>query len=210
MLWYHFNSTWTTHIYNHGFVFATFNDVTSWGGATTPINDIIEANLWKELTSSLSWLLDRRILQGQAHGTVCSLTVLPVRYDLTRRGTVRIWEEREGRRVEGGGGIPVQNLHCCINIKHVILGHMEKQEMEKEIENGNWKLETGNGTKEYTNHWCNVFFRDSWVVYFVITLLFYSAVILYESWALSVLLNCACDYVFSVIDSTLVATSVAI
>ena len=33
------------HTYNHGFAFATFNDVTSWGGATTPINDIIEANL---------------------------------------------------------------------------------------------------------------------------------------------------------------------
>ena len=71
---------------------------------------------------------------------------------------MRIWEEREGRRVEREGGIPVQNLHYCINIKHVILGHMEKQEMEIK-----WKLETetGNGTKECTNHWCNVFFRES-------------------------------------------------
>ena len=37
---------------------------------------------------------------------------------------MRIWEEREGGgwRVERGeGGIPVQNLHCCINIKHAIL-----------------------------------------------------------------------------------------
>ena len=47
-------------------------------------------------------------------------------------------------------------------------------------------------------------------MYFISTLLFYSAVILYESGALPVLLNCACDYVFSVIESTLVATSVAI
>ena len=70
--------------------------------------------------------------------------------------------ERGGRVERGEGGIPVQNLHYCINIKHVILGHMEKQEMEIK-----WKLETetGNGTKECTNHWYNVFFRESWVVY---------------------------------------------
>ena len=57
------------------------------------------------------------MLQGQAHGTVRSLTVLPVRYDLTRRSTVRICigagkeggerREEEGReeggRREGGG-----------------------------------------------------------------------------------------------------------
>ena len=72
----------------------------------------------KELTSLLSWWVHRRVLQGQAHRTVWSLTVLPVRYDLTRRGTVRIlgvgrknrrrdgWkkERTEGRRERGREG----------------------------------------------------------------------------------------------------------
>lgn len=54
-------------------------------------------------TSSLSWSLDRRMLQGQAHGTVCSLAVFPMRYDLTRGGTMGIWRRRERREEERGG-----------------------------------------------------------------------------------------------------------
>ena len=38
----------------------------------------------------MSWLVHRRMLQGQTHRTVRFVTVLPVRYDLTRRSTVRI------------------------------------------------------------------------------------------------------------------------
>ena len=107
----------------------------------------------KELTSSLSWPVHRRMLQWQAHRTVWSLTVLPVRNDLTRRGTVRIWEEREGGGWrEGGGGIPV---HCCINNKHAILGHMEKKWNEIMTWNRN-EMKTGNGNKERTNHYSHV------------------------------------------------------
>ena len=74
------------------------------------------------------------MLQWQAHRTVYSLTVLPVSYDLTRRSTVGIWEERERGRVEGGERrTPIQNISLAI------LGHMEKQEMKIK-----WKLETGN------------------------------------------------------------------
>ena len=51
--------------------------------------------------------------------------------------------ERRRRVERGEGGISVQNLYCCINIKHAILGHMERQEMEikwkLETETGNWK-----------------------------------------------------------------------
>ena len=62
--------------------------------------------LYKQLTCSgylLTQLVHRWMLQGQAHGTVRSHAVLPVRYDLTRGGTVRICngEERRGR-IEGG------------------------------------------------------------------------------------------------------------
>ena len=62
--------------------------------------------LYKQLTCSgylLTQLVHRGTFQGQAHGTVRSNAVLPVRYDLTRGGTVRICngEERRGR-IEGG------------------------------------------------------------------------------------------------------------
>ena len=62
--------------------------------------------LYKQLTCFgylLTQPVHRGMLQGQAHGTVRSHTVLPVRYDLTRGGTVRICngEERRGR-IEGG------------------------------------------------------------------------------------------------------------
>ena len=124
----HFN----TH---HGI--ATFNDsmdITSRGGATTPVNDITKflANLWipwdsqdcrikeltswvlhnpaysidfKQLTSLLRWPVHREMLQGQAHRTVWSLAVLPMSYDLTRGGTVGIWRrERRKERERKGGG----------------------------------------------------------------------------------------------------------
>ena len=62
--------------------------------------------LYKQLTCSgylLTQLVHRGTFQGQTHGTVRSNAVLPVRYDLTRGGTVRICngEERRGR-IEGG------------------------------------------------------------------------------------------------------------
>ena len=44
----------------------------------------------EQLTYWLRWLVHRRMLQGQTHRTVRSVTVLPVRYDLMRRSTVRI------------------------------------------------------------------------------------------------------------------------
>ena len=55
----------------------------------------------------LTQLVHRGTPQGHAHRTVRSHAVLPVRYDLTRRGTVRICtkekEERKNRgRREGG------------------------------------------------------------------------------------------------------------
>ena len=62
--------------------------------------------LYKQLTCFgylLTQLVHRGTLQGLTHGTVRSNAVLPVRYDLTRGGTVRICtgEERRGR-IEGG------------------------------------------------------------------------------------------------------------
>ena len=65
----------------------------------------------------------------------------------------------------------------------LLLGHMEKQEMEMkwklEMETGNgnwkWKLETETGNRNANKrHWCNLFF----VVCLVITQVFYLAIVM--------------------------------
>ena len=80
------------------------------------------------------------------------------------------------------------------------IGHMEKQEtemkqkLEMETGNENWKQEW---EQKCTNHWCNVFYMDSWVVCLV---KFYLAMVIWL--ALLCLNSCTvlCDHCFSVIE----------
>ena len=54
-----------------------------------------------------------------------------------------------------------------------VVGFMEKQKMETK-----WNS-IGNENKTRTNHWCSVSFMDSWVLCFVIILVFYLVIILW-------------------------------
>ena len=65
-----------------------------------------------------------------------------------------------------------------------------------------WKLEKKNGNKKCTNYWCSVFLRESLVVCFFITLVFYLTTFrwLALTHALCLILYWACHYLFCVID----------
>ena len=66
------------------------------------VNSVRLTRLLNQRICSLRWPVHRRVLQWHAHGTFRSLTVLPMRYDLTRGGTVGIWRERRREETERG------------------------------------------------------------------------------------------------------------
>ena len=81
--------------------------------------------------------------------------------------------------------------------------HIVKCRAYEKSGNGN-KMETGkkNGNKKCTNYWCSVFLRESLVVCFFITLVFYLTKFrwLALTHALCLILYWACHYVFCVIN----------
>ena len=86
--------------------------VTSWGGATTPINDIIE-NLTTDLFSELASPQKDASGAGTRDSLISCCSSSELRSD-ERRNSEDLGGERGGRVEKGEWGIPVQNILLAI------------------------------------------------------------------------------------------------